>query len=282
MRRSVWIMFAGFSLIAASEWLLPSVSVVVRGLVFAVVGIVAAILSGGRGWQGLAGVSRLALAAVWMVGVPEIVAGWGLRHVSSNLWVVVLAVVPAMVVLVVAQSSGDGVRRLLGPALAGLGGVLLIVPLDVPRSVMGWISLAMLVASAVGIAIASVWIHRLSQGFGLAQVVAVFCLANALVLLGWGFFDGVAGWGLSGWGWVAVLAQGVGVVLLVALLRGMSPVRFGARYLVVPLVTVVEGYVLLRPELTLRMGFGALLLAGSAAFLLLWRGVDERAGLSLR
>jgi len=66
------------------------------------------------------------------------------------------------------------------------------------------------------------------------------------------------------------------------LLRGMSPVRFGARYLVVPLVTVVEGYVLLRPELTLRMGFGVALLAGSAAFLLAAPGVDERAGLSLR
>jgi drug/metabolite transporter (DMT)-like permease len=224
----------------------------------------------------------LALAAALLVGVPEIVAEWGLRHVASNLWVVVLAVVPAMVVLGVAQSSGDGVRRLLGPALVGLGGVLLIVPVDVPRSVIGWVSLAVLVASAVGIAIASVWVHRLLQGFGVAQAVEIFCIANALVLLGWGVFEEAAGWGLSGWGWVAVLAQGVGVVLLVVLLRGMSPVRFGARYLVVPLVTVVEGYVLLRPELTLRMGFGALLLAESAAFLLMSREVDEDAGLSLR
>jgi hypothetical protein len=274
-------MFAGFCLIAASEWLLPSVSGVIRGLVFAIVGIVAAILSGGRGWQGLAAVSRLALTAVLLVGVPEVAVGLGVQHVASNLWVVVLAVVPAMVVLVVAQSSGDGVRRLLGPALAGLGGILLIVPVDVPGSVMGSASLAVLVASAVGIAIASVRIHRLLLGFGVAQAVAIFCGANALVLSGWGVFEGV-GWGLSGWGWVAVLAQGVGVVLLVALLRGMSPVRFGARYLVVPLLTVVEGYVLLRPELTLRMGFGALLLAESAAFLLMSREVDEDAGLSLR
>jgi drug/metabolite transporter (DMT)-like permease len=250
-------------------------------LVFAVVGIVAAILSGRKGWQGLVRASRLALASVLLVGVPEIVAGWGLRHVSSNLWVAVLAVVPAMVVLVVAQSSGDGVRRLLGPALAGLGGVLLIVPVDVPGSLVGRVALASLILCAVGIASASVWIHRLLRGFGVAQAVAVFCIANALVLLWWGFFQG-AGWGLSGWGWVGVLAQGVEVVLLVLLLQGMSPVRFGARYLVVPLLTVVEGYVLLRPELTLRMGFGALLLAGSAAFLLLSRGVDEGVGLSLR
>ncbi len=281
MRRRVWVMFAGFCLIAASEWLLPAVSGVIRGLVVALVGIVGAILSERRGWPGVRSVGRLALAAVLLVGVPEVAVGWGLRHVSNNLWVVVLAVVPAMVVLVVAQSLGDGVRRLLGPALAGLGGVLLIVPVDVPGSAIGRVALALLVVCAVVIAIASVWIHRLLQGFGVAQAVAIFCMANALVLSGWGVLEGV-GWGLGGGGWVGVLVQGVEVVLLVVLLRGMSPVGFGARYLVVPLVTVVEGYVVLRPEVTLRMGFGAALLAGSAAYLLLARGADEGVGLSLR
>jgi drug/metabolite transporter (DMT)-like permease len=275
-------MFAGFCLIAASVWLLPAVSGVMRGLAFAVVGIVAAILSGGSSWPGVGRVGRVALAAVLLVGVPEVAGGWVLRHVSSNLWVVVLAVVPAMVVLVVAQSSGDGVRRLLGPALAGLGGVLLIVPVDVPGSVIGWAALALLVVCAVVIAVTCVWIHRLLREFGVAQAVAVFCVANALVLIGWEAFEGVVGWGLSGWGWMSALVEGVEVVLLLVLLRGMSPVRFGARYLVIPLVTVVEGYVVLRPEVTLRMGFGVALLAGSAAFLLLSRGVDESAGLSLR
>jgi hypothetical protein len=279
MRRTLWIMFAGFCLIVGSEWLLPAVSGVIRGLVFAVVGIAAAILSGGLSWPSVGNVGRLALAAVLLLGVPEVAVGWGLRHVAGNLWVVVLTVVPAMVVLVVAQSSGDGVRRLLGPALAGLGGILLIVPVDVPGSLVGRVALALLILCAVGIAIGSVWIHRLLRGFGFALAVAVFCLANALVLFGWGVFEG-AGWGLSGLGWVVV--QGVEVLLLVVLLQGMSPVRFGARYLVIPLVTVAEGYVLLRPELTWRMGFGALLLVGSAAFLLLSREVDEGVGLSLR
>jgi hypothetical protein len=278
----VWIVFAGYCLIVGSEWVLPAVSGAIRGLVFAVVGIVAAILSGRSSWPGVGSLGRVALAAVLLVGVPEVAVGWGLQHVASSLWVVVLTVVPAMVVLVVAQSSGDGVRRLMGPALAGLGGILLIVPAGVPGSVMGRVALTLLILCAVAIAIASVWIHRLLQGFGLAQAVAVFCLANALVLVGWGAFDGAAGWGLSGWGWVAALVEGAEVVLLVVLLRGMSPVRFGARYLVIPLLIVVEGYVVLRPEVTVRMGFGVALLAGSAAVLLLSRGVDERGGLSLR
>lgn len=274
------MMFAAYCLLVASEWLLPPVSGVIRGLAFAVVGIVASILSGGSSWPRAGSVGRFSFAAVLLVGVPEVAVGWGLRHVASNLWVVVLAVVPATVVLVVAQSSGDGVRRLLGPALAGLGGALLIVPLDVPGSLIGRVSLAVLVVCAIVIAIASVWIHRLLQVFGLAQSVAVFCLANALVLMAKGFFEGT-GWGLSGGVWLGVLAQGVEGVLLVVLLRGMSPVWFGARYLVIPLLTVVEGYVVLRPEVTWRMGFGAALLAGSAAVLLLSREVDERGGLSL-
>jgi drug/metabolite transporter (DMT)-like permease len=277
----VWIMLAAFCLLAASNWLLPSISGLLRCLTYLIVGIAAAILNARRRWQGVGGVGRLALAGVLLLGAPEVVAGWGLRHVSSNLWVVVLAAVPAMVVLVSAQTAGDGVRRLLGPALVGLGGVLLIVPLDVPGSVMGWLSLVALIVSAVAIAVASVWIHRLLEGFGVAPAVSIFCFANALVLLVRGLFDGVTGWGLSGGWWIAVLAQAIEVLLLVVLLRAMSPVRFGARYLMIPLLTVVEGYVLLRPELTLRMAFGALLLAGGAAFLLLSRGVDEGAGLSL-
>jgi drug/metabolite transporter (DMT)-like permease len=146
---------------------------------------------------------------------------------------------------------------------------------------MGRVALALLVVCAVVIAVASVWVHLLLRRFGVVQAVAVFCVANALVLVGWGAFDG-AGWGLSGGAWIGALAQGFEVVLLVLLLRGMSPVRFGARYLVIPLLTVVEGFVLLRPGLTLRMGLGVVLLAGSAGFLLLSQEVDEGAALSLR
>ena len=128
------------------------------------------------------------MGSVLLVGVPDVLWGWGLQHVSSNLLAVVLAVVPTMVVLVVAQSAGDSARRSLVPALAGLGGMLLIVPLSVPRSGIGRLSLAVLVLSVVMISVASVWIYRLLQAFGVVQAVAVFCLANALVLLNAGKF----------------------------------------------------------------------------------------------
>jgi drug/metabolite transporter (DMT)-like permease len=272
------MLFAGFCVLVGSEWLLSPISGLIRGMVFAAVGIFAAALNRGR-WRG--GWAWLVLAAVLLVGVPEMMVGWGLRHTSSNLWAVVLAVVPVMVVLIVAQRAGDGVRRLLVPALAGLGGILLVVPLDVPGSVPGRLALVVLVLSAVMIAIASVWIHQLLQDFGVLQAMTVFCFANALVLLVRGFVEG-AGWGLSGVGWVAALVQGCEVVLLVVLLRGMTPVRFGARYLIAPLMTLVEGYALLRPALTWRLGFGVALMAGGAAFLLFSRGADESVELSLQ
>ena len=281
MRRNVWLMYAAYCLLVASEWLLPSSSRLIRALIFAAVGIVAAILNGGSRWRGFGDVGRLAVAAVLLVAVPEVLWGWGLRHVSSNLLAVVQALMPVVLVLVVAQSTGDSARRLLIPAVAGLGGMLLIVPLDIPASLVGRLSLVVLILSVVMIAVASVWIYRLLQRFSLVQGVAVFCLANALVLLVRGLFD-QAGWGLSGWEWVAVGIEEGEAMLLVVLLRAVAPVRFGARYLAIPLLALVEGYVLLRPDLTLRMGFGVAVVAGSAAFLLLSRGADDGAGLSLR
>ena len=55
-----------------------------------------------------------------------------------------------------------------------------------------------------------------------------------------------------------------------------------ARYLVIPLLTVVEGYVVLRPELTFRMGFGVVLLAAGAGMILFAKPAADEAVLSLR
>ncbi len=70
--------------------------------------------------------------------------------------------------------------------------------------------------------------------------------------------------------------------LTVWLLREIDPVRFSARFLVIPLVTIVEGLALLRPEVTGRMVAGMVLLSGGAAWILMTpREVDEEV-LTLR
>jgi drug/metabolite transporter (DMT)-like permease len=72
------------------------------------------------------------------------------------------------------------------------------------------------------------------------------------------------------------------LLLLVWLLREMSPVRLAVRYLLVPLFIVLEGFALLHPPLTVRMAAGLLLLVGGAAYLLFSRGGDSDAVLSIR
>jgi drug/metabolite transporter (DMT)-like permease len=59
-------------------------------------------------------------------------------------------------------------------------------------------------------------------------------------------------------------------------------VRFAARYLVIPLLTVVEGYVVLRPEVTARMVVGAVLLVGGTVWVLFSKASDDEVILSLR
>ena len=72
------------------------------------------------------------------------------------------------------------------------------------------------------------------------------------------------------------------IILVFLLLREMSPVRFAARYLVIPLLTIVEGYIVLRPELTVRMVVGAGLLIGGSVWILFSRAADDDGVLSLR
>jgi drug/metabolite transporter (DMT)-like permease len=144
---------------------------------------------------------------------------------------------------------------------------------------MEMVAALVLWGSAVLIAVVGVWIYPLLRGFGWVQGVAVFCVANALVFLGAGLIGGRSAWDWrEGWGGTVVV--GVEVMFLVGALRGWESVRVGARFLVVPLVTIVEGLVLLRPELTGRMVVGMALLAGGAGWLVWSRA--ERPTLSLR
>jgi drug/metabolite transporter (DMT)-like permease len=279
MKRSGGWMFGAYCLLAGSEWLLAPVPLRVRGLAYLLLGLAALVAGGRRGFGGVEQVARLSLGAVFLVGMPEAVGRWAGGYVAGSLGTVVLGLVPVMVVMVAAYVDGDEVRRLLVPAVAGLGGLLLLVPVGLPGGGMEMVAALVLWGSAVLIAVVGVWIYPLLRGFGWVQGVAVFCVANALVFLGAGLIGGRSAWDWrEGWGGTVVV--GVEVMFLVGALRGWESVRAGARFLVVPLVTIVEGLVLLRPELTGRMVVGMALLAGGAGWLVWSRA--ERPTLSLR
>jgi hypothetical protein len=197
----------------------------------------------------------------------------------------------AMVVLVAGFESGtgegSGVRGLLMPALAGLAGILLVLPVDTPGS---WREVGFAGAAVVGAlvaAAASVWMHRLLRDFSLVEAAVVCGAANAMYFL---VVFAVSGWGSAEWSWSAVAVEAVKavcfdlpqVVLLLWLLWAVTPMRFAARFLLIPLLSVAEGFALMRPEVGLRVIGGAALVVFGAWRLLTARRRDEEPGLMLR
>jgi hypothetical protein len=81
---------------------------------------------------------------------------------------------------------------------------------------------------------------------------------------------------------IGSLVDLVEVVLIVWLLQEMPPVRFAARCLVIPLLTILESFILVRPEVTVRLVCGTILLAAGAGVLLFLKAGEEETMLSLR
>jgi hypothetical protein len=196
----------------------------------------------------------------------------------------------AVVVLVagsgVGAGEGSGARGLLMPALAGLAGILLVLPVETPAS---WCEVGFAGIALVGVltaAAASVWMHRRLREFSVVEAVVVCGAANAAYFL---VVFAVSGLSSAGWSWSAVVLEAVKavgfdlpqVVLLVWLLREIAPARFAARFLVIPLLTVAEGFALMRPEVSLRVAGGAALVVFAAWRLLTARLRDREPGLML-
>jgi drug/metabolite transporter (DMT)-like permease len=298
MRWTLWIAFAALCILSGTSWAIPDAgtdalpALEQQGILFGAIGLVA-VLFAGRGIRlrsGWVRRARLAGAAVGFFGIPVVVVEYAQGSVPAISRSALYAMVPVVVVLAVA--SGDvmagedrGARRFLVPALAGLGGLLLLLPLGFSGSVRGLVMLAVVCAAVVLAGLASVWLYRLLRGIGYAEAIAFVGLANAVFLLGWSAVHEDVVWRLGGLVSIASLSSLVNVIevlLIVWLIREMPPVRFAARYLVIPLVTVFESYALIRPELTARMGFGTILLAGGAGTLLFLKAGEEETVLSLR
>jgi hypothetical protein len=263
-----------------------------QGILFGVVGLIALLFADRGVWSRGRGslYARLGGAAVGFFGVPIVVAEYARGSVPAISRSALFAMVPMVVVLVVAagewtEREERGARLFLMPALAGLGGLLLLLPLSFSRTGRGWIVLAVVCAAVILVGLASVRLYRLLRGFALANAIAVVGLANAVFLLFWSAVREEVMWrgnGLASIVSIESLVDVVEVLLIIWLLREMPPIRFAARYLVIPLVTVLESFVLMRPEWTVRMGLGTALLAAGGGMLLFLKAGDEETVLSLR
>jgi len=289
MRRASWIGFIVLCILSATSWVIPhgeELSVFEQqGVRYAVLGLIALLLGGYRGSSWSLGL-RLAVIGFGFFGIPLAVGEWARGAVPETSRSALFAMVPVVVVMVIAAGDDErGVRRFLAPALAGLGGLLLILPLGFSGSIRGRLMLGVICAAVVVAGLSSVWLYRLLRGVALAHAVAVICLTNAVFLLVCSAIRGdfVLRWGgLASVISTASLVDVAEVVLIVWLLREMPPVRFAARYLLIPLLTILESFVLIRPEVTVRIACGALLLAVGVGMLLFLKVGDEETVLSLR
>jgi drug/metabolite transporter (DMT)-like permease len=298
MRWTLWIAFAVLCVLAGSSWVIPVEAaeglpaLEQQGVLFGAVGVIAFLFAGRGLWSRRREPRWVQLAAgfVGFFGAPMVAAEYARGSVPAISRAALFAMVPVVVVLSVAAGDSTGreergARRFLLPALAGLGGLLLLLPVEFSGSGRGRVMLGVVCGAVVVAGVASVWLYGLLRDVGFAEAVAIAGLANAFFLLGWSAVRGEIVWELSGPASlvsVASLLDGVELLLLLWLLREMLPIRFASRYLLIPLLTVLESYVLMRPGWTVRMVCGTILLAAGAGVLLFWKGREEETMLLLR
>lgn len=270
---------AVFCLLAGSRWLIDAAwpqtmpTLLAQSVHYAVTGVIVLAISLGRpsakpSERMQAG--RIAGASLLLLGAPALI-GRLADGVSSVTSVALYAMVPLCVVLTAAWMRDEVGRASMVPALAGLAGILLILPWHLPATAVGAFSLGAVMVGVVLTATASVWIHPLLQGGRLVEVLAIGTLTNAAVLgsASMVFGDRWAGW--SAWAFEmlrALFLDGPAAVLLFWLLRELAPERFATRFFLVPLVTLLEGIAVLRGPVNSRTGVGLLLLLAGAGGLL--------------
>jgi drug/metabolite transporter (DMT)-like permease len=298
MRWTLWIAFAGLCVLSGTSWVIPQEmtpglpSLEQQGVLFGVIGLFALVYAGRGVWVRITGMQWvwLGAAAVGFFGIPMVVTEYARGSVAGINRSALFAMVPIVVVMALAAGEATtreerDARRFLVPALVGLGGLLLLLPFHFSSSARGLVMLGAVCAAVIVVGISSVWLYRLLRRVNLADAVAVVGISNAVFLLAWGGIREEIVWRgsevtsvLS----ISSLVDVVEVLLIIWLLREMSPVRFAARYLLIPLLIVLESYVLVRPEWTVRIGFGTVLLAAGAGMLLFGKAGEEETGLSLR
>jgi hypothetical protein len=307
--RSQWLGFFALCLLSASGWLIddtwpsPLLGPEREGLHDLVIaGLLCAVswrsLTHGnlraRPWM------KLALASICLLGVPAMVAETTLGAGSQVTVSALFALLPVIVVVLVSYLDFDkgssGAGRLLMPALIGLGGTLFLLPFVEPRSWRQIVLQAAVVFSVLVAATASVWMYRLLRGFPVLEAAVICCLANVVFAVVLSVAIRLttrpdrtsSGFAELGWrGFVVEAATAIlfglpQIVLLVWLLREVAPVRFAARYLVVPLLTVIESYAIVRAPVTLRVAAGTALVIFAAWRLMTASQHDEEPGLMLR
>jgi hypothetical protein len=222
--------------------------------------------------------AKLAIAGICLLTLPALLIDIARTAVSSTTVTELFAILPIAVVvltphLTFGPTPAPDTAHLLVPAFIGLTGILLILPFALPDTPRRATFQALVFLAVLLAAIASIWMHHLLASFTTLQAIFVVCLVNAAFSLAWLLVSSLA---TSTPLWPAdlplqqtlppelattLLYDLPQIALLLLLMRDLAPTRLSARYLAVPLLTILEGLAILRTGLSVKWIAGATLLA---------------------
>lgn len=278
----VLLIFTLLCMWEASQWLLPALSLEPLPFLWLMAASFTLLAFGlglrervrigeGRGaWLGL--LSALA------VGAPMALLAVAQRYFAAEVAVAALAGVPVVMVVTaqVLSTTDDGAADALLPAIAGLAGALLLIPVGLPGSALGWIGFGLDLVAVLLAGVFGVLAHRAATAKGAGTSVLQMAIGNAITLvvvvavLSLTRPAQLETYAAPGSAVVAIsLAADVLTALaMLLLLREQKPLGFASRFLIIPLLGAVEAYLSLQPTLSIRAISGLLLMAGAATLLL--------------
>jgi drug/metabolite transporter (DMT)-like permease len=216
---------------------------------------------------------KMVLAGAMLIGGPMtaiIVRG---RHLDGGGMTMALALTPVVIAIASAamsEGSSEGLSGKMWPGLAAVAGLLLVLESPELGDVRSDVAL---VLSPVLTGVGAVMFcngaatRRRSWALALVGASALFALAATEARV-------VEHLTLS-MTLPAVACDGLLALLGVVALARLEAVRWSAQFTLLPLLTILEGIVLVRPTLSTRWGVGLALLTLASVFLLLPPEPDE-------
>lgn len=207
---------------------------------------------------------------------PAVLVSLSQGWLSAYTRVVLFSLVPVFAVVFhphIGGGAGSQIRGGLLAALAAVGGMLCVFPIDLPGSIEASLAFAAVIVAAACVAAANCYAVRVANalpGSGLAPMAAIAALTAALGLVVLLAATGglTLRWAVLGadLAWPAAVSL-PGLLLLFWLMPHMTAVRMTTRFVIAPLLAIFISIVLDRPSLGLRTSLGLLLAAAGAGWL---------------
>jgi drug/metabolite transporter (DMT)-like permease len=218
-----------------------------------------------------------AAASIVLLGLPALL-NESAHAVSARSGVALFALTPLFLVVGASAfhftDAGPQSRRvLMMPALIGFAGALLLPPFQLPSNARMGLLFAVVCGAVLLTATGSLWMHRLLRGHAIVPALAILCGTNALFLAAavlLSHFERPTAGDIGVELLRSVILDLPQLVLLLWLMRELDPVRFGSRFLLAPLLSILEALIFLRMPIDLRMAGTVVLMAIGGAILLLW------------